>query len=87
MDQFYLCKRSGETVDHLLLLCEVAEVVWNEVFSRTRLVWAIPERVVDLFASWRGLKGNHQIAAMWNIIPMSLMWVIWMEKNGQSFED
>jgi hypothetical protein len=34
VDRCYLCKRDGETVDHLLLHCDVASTLWNHVFSR-----------------------------------------------------
>jgi hypothetical protein len=42
----------GEMVDHLLLHCEVARVLWNATFSRFSLSWAIPLLVVDLFTCW-----------------------------------
>jgi hypothetical protein len=29
-----MCKRSEETVDHLLLHCEVASALWFAIFSR-----------------------------------------------------
>jgi hypothetical protein len=46
----YLCKRNGESVDHLVLHCEVSCATWNEIFSRIGLSWVMPRRVVDLFA-------------------------------------
>lgn len=42
----------GEMVDHLLLHCEVARVLWNAIFSHFSLSWAMPLRVVDLFTCW-----------------------------------
>jgi hypothetical protein len=42
----------GEMVDHLLLHCEVARVLWNATFSRFSLSWAIHLLVVDLFTCW-----------------------------------
>jgi hypothetical protein len=45
-------KKNGEYVDHLLLHCEVACVLWNAIFSRFSLSWVMPRRVVDLFACW-----------------------------------
>jgi hypothetical protein len=37
-----MCKRHGESVDHLLLHCEVAGALWNTIFSRFGLSWVMP---------------------------------------------
>jgi hypothetical protein len=34
VDRCYLCKRDGESVDHILLHCDVASALWNNIFSR-----------------------------------------------------
>ncbi|KAF5464706.1 hypothetical protein F2P56_014761 [Juglans regia] len=48
MNWCYLCKKDGESVDHLLLHCEVTKVLWDEIFRRVDVAWAMPLRVVDL---------------------------------------
>jgi hypothetical protein len=52
VDRCYLCKRDGETVDHLLLHCDMASTLWNHVFSRFGMSWVMPRRVVNLFSCW-----------------------------------
>jgi hypothetical protein len=47
-----MCKRDEETIDHLLLHCECAEVLWNAFFSRFGLVWTMPRGVVNLLQCW-----------------------------------
>jgi hypothetical protein len=42
-----MCKRSEETVDHLLLHCKVASALWYAIFSRFGLAW-----VMHLLAYW-----------------------------------
>jgi hypothetical protein len=37
IDRCCMCKKNGESVDHLLLHCEVACVLWNAIFSRFSL--------------------------------------------------
>jgi hypothetical protein len=54
IDICYMCKKNGESVDHLLLHCEVACILLNAIFSRFNLSWVMPRRVVDLFAWWTG---------------------------------
>jgi hypothetical protein len=34
-----MCKKSGESVNHLLLYCEFACVIWNTFFSNVGLAW------------------------------------------------
>ena len=48
----YMCKRGKDYVDHLLLHCKVACVLWNTIFSRVGLSWVMPRCVVDLLACW-----------------------------------
>jgi hypothetical protein len=51
IDRCCMCNMNGEIVDHLLH-CEVARVLWNAIFSRFSLFWAMPLWLVDLFACW-----------------------------------
>ena len=50
MEWCYMCKKSGESVDHLLLHCEVAGELWAGILSRAGLSWAMLKSVVDLLA-------------------------------------
>lgn len=45
------------------------------------------KRVVDLLANWSGIRENHQVAAVWKIVPLCLTWCIWNERNGHYFEN
>jgi len=38
----YMCKKSGESVDHLLLQCEMSRALWNSIFSLVGLAWVVP---------------------------------------------
>jgi len=80
-------ERSGMSVDHLLLHCEIAMALWNAFFSCIGLAWVIPRRVVDFFACWRGKCGSLQSAAVWKMVPSSLMWCFWRERYDRSFEN
>jgi hypothetical protein len=35
-------KKSGDSVDRLLLHCEIASSLWNSIFSRVGLAWVMP---------------------------------------------
>jgi hypothetical protein len=86
IDRCCMCKTNGESVDHLLLHCEVARALWNAFFSRFSLSWVMPLRVVDLFACW-WTGGRSQSAAAWKMVPCCILWCLWRERNDRQFED
>jgi hypothetical protein len=86
IDRYYMCKRNGEFVDHLLLYCEVAYAIWNIFLVHFELSWVMPRRVVDLFACWWTV-GSTRSAAVWKIVPPCLLWCLWREMNDMNFED
>jgi len=52
VDRCCMCKRNGESVDHLLLHCDVAYALRSALFTRFGLSWVMSRRVFDLFACW-----------------------------------
>ena len=82
-----MCKRGGETVNHLLLHCEIAKTIWDEVFKRMDMAWVMPETVLDVLACWNSIRGMRQIKAVWKLIPTCIMWCLWQERNERTFED
>jgi hypothetical protein len=58
MDWCCMCKNSGESIDHILLRCEVAIEIWNKVFQLFGVMRVMPGRLKDCLGSWRVQKGN-----------------------------
>jgi len=73
-------------MNHLLLHCDVACVLWNAIFSRFSLSWVMPRRVVDLFACW-WTGGRSRSAVVRKMVPYCLLWCLWRERNDRLFED
>jgi hypothetical protein len=48
VDWCSMCKRSGESIDHLLLHCDVARALWSVLFSLFDVTWVMNGRVIDL---------------------------------------
>ena len=48
LDWCYMCKRCGESVDHLLLHCSIAWELWSLVFYLFGIQWAMPHTVLEL---------------------------------------
>jgi len=59
-----MCKKCGESVDHLFLHSEFAIELWNAIPQRFGVDWGVPRRVSDLLGSWRrqfGIRHALQI--------------------------
>ena len=64
VDWCCICKRNGETTDHLLLHCPVAQKLWNMVCSLLGVHWVISYSVVELLASWSGKEYTYLLTGM-----------------------
>ena len=86
LDWCCMCKKDGESIDHLLLHCHVARELWNMVFSLFGVHWVMPCHVVDLLASWLYKCSRRKSLVIWSMTPHCIMWGIWRERNARTFE-
>jgi hypothetical protein len=47
----YMCKKCGESIDHIFLHCEVATELWSALFQVFGVVWVMPRRVSEFLVS------------------------------------
>ena len=86
VDWCIMCRRNGETVDHLLLHCGKAYRLWSLVFRSFGFSWVLPRSVADTLFGWWNWPGKH-LSSIWNLAPLCLMWCLWRERNRRTFED
>ncbi|XP_065620529.1 uncharacterized protein LOC136063704 [Quercus suber] len=86
VDRCIMCRSNGETVNHLLLHCEKAYLLWSLVFRTFGISWVLPRSVADTLFGWWNWFGKHS-SSIWNLAPLCLMWCIWRERNWRTFED
>jgi hypothetical protein len=70
-----MCKKKGESIDHLLLHCDAARELWSFMFSLFGVEWVMPQTVLDLLTTWGAFFG-HGLAKK-----------VWRERNARLFED
>jgi hypothetical protein len=75
-----MCKKHGEFVDHLLLHCDVARVVWSYFYSLFRVEWVMLSSVLDLLSGWGTLLGRGPTICIWKQVPLCVLWGLWHEK-------
>ena len=86
MDWCYMCKRSRESVNHLLLHCPIAFELWSMIWSLFGVIWVMPQSVADLFASWQGPFGRQRNIDLWQVVPHCVLWCPWQERNNRCFK-
>ena len=67
-----MCKRDEDTVDHLLLHCECAQLLWNTFFNRFDLAWSMPSEVANLLQYWWS-GGHPRSAIVWKLVLHCIM--------------
>ena len=68
-----MCRYCGETVDHLLLHCEMAYRLWSFVFITFGLSWVISRSIPDLLFGWWNWLGKHS-SQIWNLVALCILW-------------
>lgn len=82
---YYMCKCSGEEVDHLLLHGTVASGLWRVVLNFFGVQWVMPRTVKDMLHS-RASRRRRRRQTAWKVAPFALMWIVWRERNMRAFE-
>jgi len=86
IDWYCMCKRSGETTNHLLLHCPINSELWNMVFSQFKINWVMPRKVAEPIATWSVMSSRHRNAVIWSMIPHCLIWGIWQQRKAWIFK-
>jgi hypothetical protein len=86
INRCYMHKKTGESMDHLLLHCDVASVLWSSLFGCFGMSWVMSRRVVDLLVCWWS-SGRPRSTTVWKMTSICLFWCLWRERNNRSFED
>ena len=67
-----MCQCDEETVDHLLLHCKFAYVLWSEVFLIFGIQWVMLKAIASLLFGWWNWLRKHS-SNIWNMVPACLM--------------
>ena len=81
----YLCGNDEENVNHLLIHCTVASVLWGIVLSLFGAQWVFPETVKEAVISWKGSFVGKKREKIWRSIPLFIFWMVWKERNRLAF--
>jgi hypothetical protein len=72
-----MCNKSWESIDHLLIHCEVAKKLWSSILKMFAIDWVMPRRVRDLLECLGGRVGRGNVMEVWRLASLYVMWCIW----------
>jgi hypothetical protein len=80
-------EKNRESIDHLLLHCEVACDLWSYILVLFGVEWVMPRTVLELLTSLGASIGYGRAKEAWRLAPLCLLWCIWRKRNVRFFED
>ena len=70
-----------ETINHILVHCPKARVLWDLVFSLFGVNWVLPLTVKDTLLGWFASFVDKKRGKTWQAAPLCLFWTVWKERN------
>ena len=83
----FLCGEGEETIDHLLLHCSKAKILWDLLLAIFGFSWVFPLFVKESLLTWHGSFVGKRRKKAWMTAPLCIFWTIWRERNRLVFED
>ena len=50
----FMCEEEDETIDHLLIHCKIAKMLWDLILSTVGISWVFPHSVRHTLLAWQG---------------------------------
>ncbi|MCH83728.1 putative non-LTR retroelement reverse transcriptase, partial [Trifolium medium] len=83
---YALCGEEMETELHLFLYCEIALLVWMEIFSWLDVPFCLPHNLFSIFNCLLG-AGDYKIRYGMIMICNSVVWTLWRCRNSILFDN
>ncbi|RVW49157.1 hypothetical protein CK203_087473 [Vitis vinifera] len=81
-------KEMESPIDHLFLHCPVTIGLWHRLFNLVGVIWVPPRSIEDMLViSFKGLGNSVRGKILWQIACLTLIWMVWQERNNRIFED
>ena len=83
----FLCAEKEEDINHLLLHCKKAKMLWDLVLSIVGTSWVFPNSVIQMLLAWQGAPVGNKRKKNWMATPVCLFWTVWHKRNLMVFEN
>ena len=82
----YMCRKTNESIEHLLNSCEIAETMWNGIARTFMKTYRDNTNINATIIKWR--KGGFKSEVLNRASRLSIgfiLWGIWKERNHRIF--
>ena len=86
-NRYFMCEEGEETINHLLIHCRSAKMLWDLLLSIGGLSWAFPSSVRYTLLAWQGVAVGKKRKKIWTTAPMCLFWTLWCARNRLAFKN
>ncbi|XP_026384653.1 uncharacterized protein LOC113280214 [Papaver somniferum] len=76
-----LCSLAPESVDHLLLHCDISHKVWSYFIGGYNIRWVQGGSVSSQLQAWKFRRGRNTERKIWPLIIFAISWTLWDERN------
>ena len=83
----FMCEEGEETINHLLIHCRIAKMLWELLLSIGGFSWVFPSSVRYTLLAWQGVAVGNKRKKIWTAAAMCLFWTIWCARNRLAFEN
>ena len=87
VNRCFLCEENEETIDHLLIHCARAKMLWDLLLAITEDNWVFPRTVRQLLLAWQSASVGKKRKRVWMTAPLCLFWTLRLERNRVVFEN
>ena len=84
MDAHYVRKMS---LEHHLIPYPIVWGIWAAIISLPGMDWVCPLLAKDPMMEWKAFPVRKKARKIWKVIPSSIFWTIWKERNMFVFEN
>ncbi|RVX11584.1 LINE-1 retrotransposable element ORF2 protein [Vitis vinifera] len=83
----FLCCEEEKSIDHILIQCSKARVLWELLFALFGVTWVLPYSVRDTLSGWSGFNMGKKRRKVWKTAPLCIFWAVWKERNRIAFDN
>ena len=86
-NRYFLCEEEKETINHLVIHCPRAKMLWVLFLAIVGLSWVFPRTVRQTLLAWQSVNVDRKPMRIWMEAPLYLFWIVWQARNRVVFED
>ena len=83
----FLCKEDEGDINHFLVHCKKARMLWDLFLSIVGTCWVFPDSVIQMLLSWQGAPVGKKRKNIWLAALLCLFWIVWQNSNMVVFDN